>query len=169
MGDIMKEINIEDLNFNAFDLLKDWALVSAINKDKFNTMTISWGGFGSLFDTYVATIYIRPQRYTKQFIDNSEYFTLSFFDNKYKNDLTYLGRHSGLEENKVSKTNLNPIINENIVYFNEAKLVFICKKLFCEQMRKESFNNKEILNEMYPNKDYSYMYIAKIEKILVNE
>ncbi len=34
-----------------------------------NTMTASWGGLGVLWNKPMATIYVRPQRYTFQFLE----------------------------------------------------------------------------------------------------
>ena len=60
-----KKINASDINESVFDLIgKDWALVTSGNSDKFNTMTISWGGAGIMWGKPVAFTFIRPQRYT---------------------------------------------------------------------------------------------------------
>ena len=74
-----KEIPVSEMEFNPFDKIsKQWMLVTAGDKDSSNTMTASWGGVGIMWGKPVATVYIRPQRYTKEFIDKNEYFTLSF-------------------------------------------------------------------------------------------
>ena len=109
----MQEIFYKDLKFNPFTLVGDeWMLITAGNENKFNTMTASWGQMGALWGhgggDPVVTIYVRPQRYTKEFINNNKYFTLTFFNKEYKKDLAYLGSHSGRDENKVLKTNLHP-------------------------------------------------------------
>ena len=166
----MKEIKIEELTFNPFDLLKDWALVTSKNQDKFNSMTISWGGFGSLWNNYAATMYIRPQRYTKKLLDNNDYYTISFFDKEYKKELTYLGATSGNDDkNKMNNTKLTPVIEDKIVYYKEAKLVFICKKEYVNQLKKDGIIDQKIIDQNYQNNDYSYEYIGKIEKVLIKE
>ena len=75
--------------FTKFD--KDWALVTSGTKDDFNTMTISWGSMGTIWNRDVVTIYIRPDRYTWEYLNNNDYFTVAFFDEKYRKDLTILG------------------------------------------------------------------------------
>ena len=166
----MKEIKIEELTFNPFGLLKDWALVTSKNQDEFNSMTISWGGFGSLWNKYTATMYIRPQRYTKKLLDNNDYYTICFFDKKYKKELSYLGTISRNDDkNKMSNTKLTPVIEEEIVYYKEAKLVFICKKEYVNQLTKDGIINKKVIEQNYQNNDYSYEYIGKIKKILIKE
>lgn len=171
----MKKINIEELNINAYKAIaKDWMLVSAgTNKDNYNTMTASWGQIGSLWGhgggKPVATCYIRPQRYTKIFVDENEYFSLSFFDEEYKKDLGYLGSVSGKDEDKVSKTNLTPEFNDKAVYFKQAKLVLICRKLYKQDLKQECFIDTDVMNDSYPKRDFHTMYIGEIEEIYVND
>ena len=105
----MKEINAREIKQNAVSLIADdWALLTAGNKEKWNTMTVSWGGIGELWGKDVTFVFVRPQRYTKEFIDNSDYFTLSFFDDEYKDALKLCGRKSGRDIDKAQATGLTP-------------------------------------------------------------
>lgn len=62
-------IKVSDLAINPFTKLeKDWALLTAGEKDKLNTMTVSWGGLGVLWGKNTVTVYVRPQRYTLEFL-----------------------------------------------------------------------------------------------------
>ena len=66
----MTEITCEALNENAFQMIgKDWLLLTAKKDGKVNTMTASWGGVGVMWGKQVAFLFIRPQRYTKEFVD----------------------------------------------------------------------------------------------------
>ena len=136
-------------------------------------MTASWGHLGSLWGhgggKPTAVIYIRPQRYTKQFVENNEYFSLSFFEEEYKSDLSYLGSHSGKDEDKVSKTKLTPVFNDKAAYFNEANMVLICRKLYKQDIKEENFIDKSLIEDNYPLKDFHTMYIGLIEEVLVKE
>ena len=68
-----KEIKAEDLQFNPFTRIgSDWMLITAGDEKKFNTMTASWGGAGVFWGKNVVTCYIRPQRYTKEFVDAND-------------------------------------------------------------------------------------------------
>lgn len=166
----MSEIKISDLSFNAFDLLPNWALVSAGTKANYDAMTISWGGFGSLWNKYVATIYIRPQRYTKNLLDKEDYYTISFFDSKYKNDLIYLGRTSKNDTlDKMSNINITPIIKDNIITYPEATITFVCKKMYHSPLIKEGFTDTNLITENYSHNDFSIIYIGEIVKILKKE
>ena len=74
---------MENYNVNPFEKFnKEWALVTAGTKDKFNSMTISWGSMGTLWFKDIVTIYIRPDRYTFKFLEENDTFTVSFYDEK---------------------------------------------------------------------------------------
>lgn len=171
----MKKIDINELNINPYTrIANEWMLITAGTKlDKYNTMTASWGQLGSLWGhgggKPTAVIYIRPTRYTKQFVDNNDYFSLSFFDEEYKKDLSYLGTVSGKDEDKVSKTKLTLIENDKAVYFNQANLVLICKKLYKQELKEECFIDKNVMNDSYPLKDFHTMYVGEIVEVLVKD
>ena len=161
------EIAPNDIEKNAFTSIgKEWFLVTAKKDDKINTMTAAWGGFGVMWNKNVAYIVIRPQRYTKEFVDFSDYFSLAFFDKEFKDKLSYLGTVSGKDEDKISKSNLTTVYDNEIPYFEEANLVIFCKKLFATEYKEENFIDKDIMNKIYPSKDFHTLYIAEITKVL---
>lgn len=164
------EINPDELEKSPFKLIgKDWMLITAKKDDKVNTMTASWGGLGVMWGKDVAYIVVRPQRYTKEFIDNAENFSLTFFDDSFKKQLSYLGSVSGKNEDKISKSNLTIIDLNRIPYFEEGKMSIICKKLYAQEFKPECFIDTNLDEKWYPNKDYHTLYIAEIEKILIKE
>lgn len=167
----MKVISASEVKENPFDLLnKTWGLVTAGNEDKCNTMTVSWGGVGVFWNKPVATIYIRPQRYTKTFIDQEETFSISFLGDEYRETLTYCGRTSGADvEDKWAGANLTPTFDEGTPYVKEAKMVFVCKKLCEGDIEPEGILDPANDEANYPNKDYHRYYIAEITKVLVEE
>ena len=165
---IFKEIKSEELTGNPFTKLsKDWTLITAKKDNKVNTMTASWGGFGVMWNKNVAYIVIRPQRYTKEFVDSSDRFSLSFFDNSYKDKLSYLGTVSGRDEDKIAKANLTITSDNDTPYFYEADTVLICKKLLATDFKEDNFIDKSIIDKNYPKEDYHTLYIGEIEKVLV--
>ncbi|MBS5823149.1 MAG: flavin reductase [Clostridium argentinense] len=164
------EIKPEELNKSPFQLVgKDWMLVTAEKDTKVNTMTASWGGFGVMWGKNVAHIVLRPQRFTKEFVDNSDTFSLTFFDESFRKQLSYLGTVSGRDEDKLSKCNLTIDHLDNTPYFQEAKLVIICKKLYAQDFKPECFVTNDLDEKWYPEKDYHTLYIAEVEKILIKE
>lgn len=170
----MKKINFEELNINPYKAIaKDWMLITAGNSEAYNTMTASWGQIGSLWGHNggmpVTTIYVRPQRYTKKFVDENEYYSLCFFDESFRKDLGYLGSHSGKDEDKVSKTNMHPVFDSDAPYFKEASLVLICRKLYAQEIKEELFIDKTVIDEQYPSRDFHTMYIGEITEVLVKD
>lgn len=162
-----KEINIKDLDENFVKIVADeWMLVSAGDETKYNMMTASWGGFGEMWGKDVALTVIRPQRYTKEFIDNNDYFSLSFYgDNKKIHGVC--GKKSGRDVDKAKEANLTPCFDEKSVYFKEARLVFICKKIYCQKIEPECFIDKD--NLKWYDGDFHYSYVGEVEKVLIKE
>lgn len=144
-------------------------LVTAKKADKVNTMTASWGGLGVMWAKNVSFIVIRPQRFTKEFIDSSEQFSLSFLDGSFKKQLGYLGAVSGRDEDKIGKTELIVSYDNGVPYFDEAKTVIICKKLYAQEYKPECFIDTELDSKFYPDSDHHTLYISEIQKILVRE
>lgn len=163
---MFKEISAKEIDTNLIKAIsEEWMLVAAGDKDKFNMMTASWGFAGEMWGNDCMAAVIRPQRYTMEFINNSDYFTLSFYgDNKDIHKIC--GSKSGRDTDKVKLTGLTPVFSDNTVYFEEARLVIICKKQYVQQMKEECFTDKEPLR--WYNNDLHYMVIGKIEKVLKN-
>ncbi len=164
----MKKINIEELQFNPFTKIgKEWFLVGAKNKEnKFNAMTASWGSIGVLWSKNIVNVYVRPQRYTKEFIDSGEYFTLNFFDEKYKKELSLYGTKSGREMNKEEACGFHIEDVENSAHVKEANLVFVCKKIYETKINPELMIDPLIDEKCYPLQDYHTVYVAEIVEVL---
>ncbi|NLO08426.1 MAG: flavin reductase family protein [Clostridiales bacterium] len=162
-----KLISAEQFRKNPFQLIgKDWMLITAGNEEKVNTMTASWGGLGVMYGKNVAYVVIRPQRYTKEFVDREETFSLSFFDKEYRKTLNYLGTVSGRNEDKITKSGLTVVRYEDTPYFNEANHVLICKKLFKQPLSTEGLLEERLEKTWYRNGDHHTLYIAEITNIL---
>ena len=165
-----KEIAVEELNFNPFTKIgTEWMLITAGDEKKFNTMTASWGGVGIMWNKNVVTTYIRPQRYTKEFVDTNEYFTVSFYDKEYKKALNICGTRSGRDCDKAAEAGLTPYFIDGTTAFEEANMIFVCRKLYCDPMPGDNFLDKENDEKWYPDKDYHTMYISEIVKVLVKD
>lgn len=141
----------------------NWALLTAEHEGRANTMTVAWGAFGNIWWKPTAIMYIRPQRYTKEFADKSGKFTLTFFDDR-KREMGYLGSTSGRDEaDKIEKSGLHLAHVDGQPTFEEGKLVLLCKTLYHQPMRPEHFIEPAFAAQNYPDKDYSEIYIAEIE------
>lgn len=151
------------LEMNPFTKIgKDWALLTAGSKSKCNAMTVSWGGVGVIWNKNVVYVFVRDSRYTKEFMDKGEFFSLSFFDDKYHSALSYCGSHSGRDENKFEKAGLTPAVRHSIPYPDEANLVFLCKKMAAVPMGKETFVDTSIMKKFYGDEDMHTMYVGEI-------
>jgi flavin reductase (DIM6/NTAB) family NADH-FMN oxidoreductase RutF len=166
----MKEIHRSQLPLDPFALIGgDWMLLTAGTKDRgYNTMTCSWGHMGPVWASDTTIAYVRPQRYTKEFVDREDLYTLCFFDG-HKKELGYLGSRSGRDEDKVANVGFTPVFGEGYTYFAEAKLVIVCRKLYQAPLKEEYFLDRETLEKNYPDRDFHDLYVGRIEKILVSE
>lgn len=171
----MKEIDVKELQMNPMTLIaKEWMLITAGNEERgYNTMTASWSHLGSIWGhgggMPTSTIFIRPQRFTKEFVDREEFYTLSFFPEGYKQQLAYLGSHSGRDEDKVARVGLTPVFEGDCTYFKEASMVMVCRKLYRAPILEEGFVDKSVVEDCYPEKDFHDMYIGEIVKVLIAE
>ncbi|MBO5198198.1 MAG: flavin reductase [Lachnospiraceae bacterium] len=164
-----REISPEELQGNPFTLIgSDWMLITAGDESGCNTMTASWGGLGVLWNKNVATVYIRPQRYTKEFVDKSERFTLTFFPEAYREALKICGTLSGRDLDKIKKAGLTPYYLDGTTAFEEAGMILVCRKLYQSRLQEENFHDKSCCEKNYPQKDYHDVYIAEIEKVLIS-
>lgn len=166
----MKITDIRAIKESATVLFDEkWALITAGNKESFNTMTASWGGLGELWNKDVCFIFIRPQRYTYEFTEREEYFTVSFLPEEYKKALTFCGRNSGRDCDKVKEAGLTPVEFEESMGFEESEITVLCRKLYHQDINPEDLADKSIDSTCYPDKDYHRMYIGEIVKVFIKE
>ena len=171
----MKEIPVSNLTMNPMTLIaKQWMLVTAGDEaGGYNTMTASWGHLGSIWGHNgglpTSVIYVRPQRYTKEFLDREPLYTLCFFPERCKKALGYLGTHSGRDGDKIAAAGLTPVFGEGYTYFAEASLTLVCRKLYRAPLLEDGFLDKKIVEDCYPQKDFHDLYIGEIVKVLVSE
>jgi flavin reductase (DIM6/NTAB) family NADH-FMN oxidoreductase RutF len=164
----MREINIRELKENAVGLIADeWMLVGAGNEGGFNMMTASWGGLGEMWNKDVAVTVVRPQRYTYQFLEQNDLFSLSFFGDD-KAVHAVCGSKSGRDINKAAATGLTPCFEHGTVTFEQARLTLICRKIYVSDVKPECFIDRSLLN-CYKDNDYHRAYVGEIIKVLVKE
>ncbi|MBQ6848322.1 MAG: flavin reductase [Clostridia bacterium] len=163
---MFKEINPKEISDNLIKAIaEEWMLISAGDKDGYNMMTASWGFMGEMWGADSVVAMVRPQRYTMKFINDNDYFTLSFYgDNKAVHKVC--GSQSGRDVNKTELTGLTPIFCDNSVYFKEARMVLVCKKQYVDVLKEECFTDTAPLEKWY-NKDLHHIIIGKIEKVLI--
>lgn len=171
----MKKADITSLaREDAFHLIgKEWMLVTAGTPEHFNTMTASWGGIGWLWNKPVAFVFIRPERYTHQFIEANERMTLSFLGAEHRDILNFCGSKSGRDYDKVKETGLLPVETEHgCVGFQQARLTLECRKLYKGNFKAEEFLDKDALERWYDDKPGGSLhdvYIVEIENVYTAE
>jgi flavin reductase (DIM6/NTAB) family NADH-FMN oxidoreductase RutF len=168
MKEALDVIETTDIRDNTFQLIdKEWMLVTAGPLVDFNTMTASWGGFGSLWGRHVVFTFIRPERYTYQFMEQAENFTLTFFAPQYHDALMFCGTHSGRDVDKMEATGLTPVAGPaDTVYFAEARLVLFCRKIYAQDLEGACFTVPEIDEAIYSNAAYHRLYIGDVTRCL---
>ena len=161
----MREIKVTEIKENAVKLIgKDWMLITSGDEKSYNTMTASWGGLGQLWNKDVCFIFVRPQRYTYEFLEKNNLFTLSFYPEDYRKALTFCGTKSGRDYDKAKETGLTPLFKDGTTTFDEAKLTLVCKKIAFQDMSPEGFIDESI-KDNYAQNDYHRIYVGEILKV----
>ena len=166
---MLHPVDPKTLNGNVFSLIGDqWMLITAGTAERCNPMTASWGGLGVLWGAPVATCYIRPQRYTREFLDREEYFTLSFLGEEYRRELALCGAKSGRDIDKIKECNFTVKRADSCgaPYIEQAELVLVCRKRFVQPMDPVNIP-EEYRERWYPQKDYHIQYIGEIVETLI--
>lgn len=159
----------EQAQLNPFSTLKnEWGLLTAGNYEDFNMMTIAWGYFGIMWNKPVFGAVVRPNRFTYEFMERNKSFTVSFFPPQFRAELEFCGTKSGRDVNKVFETSFEPVDDDGSVYFAQADIVFVCKKLCFQDFDPKNFMDPEIIKH-YPEKQFHRLYIGEIEKALEKE
>lgn len=165
---LFNKISAEEFSAKPADLIgNNWMIVAAGTREKFNMMTANWGALGVMWHKPVAIIVVRPQRYTKEFIDAGERFSLSFPPPEFKAATAKIGKVSGRDTDKVALSGLMPIFDEaGTPFFEQAHTVIFCRKLYAQPMAEQFFIDREPVEKWYPQCDFHTLYVAEIEKIL---
>ena len=161
-----RSVPYDSLSLNPFTKIgKEWALLTAGDSSGFNMMTVSWGNMGVMWNKNIVTVFVRPQRYTKEFIDRSDKFTLSFYEEDLRPALSLCGSKSGRDLDKAKAAGLTPAFENGTTYFEEAKLVLECRKIYTDKIHPQGFLAEEIAAS-YPEKDYHIVYMGEILRVL---
>ena len=166
---MFKHVDVTTLPDNFIRAIsEEWMLIAAGDEKAYNMMTASWGFVGQMWGKRCAVAAIRPSRYTKQFVDNSDVFTLSFYGDDAKKTIhAVCGKQSGRDIDKAAACGLTPVFSDGGVYFDKARLVLVCKKLYTSKMEPEKIIDKSI--EKWYDNDYHVFYIGEITACYVNE
>ena len=159
----------EEIIINPFtNFHLDWALVTAGDINHHNSMTISWGEMGTLWNKQVVTVYIKPCRYTYKFMEDNNFFVVSFFEEIYRPALNVMGSRSGRDINKDKESGLTPIEHGWVTIYKEARLTLICKKIYRQNLNIKNIP-EEAIDHYYQKEKPHRMYIGEVVEIIKNE
>lgn len=176
MSDIMEKLGFKeeptdklyDMQFNPFKKIdKEWFLVTAGNDNGWNTMTASWGFAGIIWGKPAFITVIRPQRYTKEFLDKAETFSICFFKESERKAMAFCGANSGRDCDKAEKTGLKPVFTDDTTAFEQADMVLVCEKAYVQEFNEGCFVDKALAQANYAAGDYHTEYIGIIKKVYV--
>lgn len=162
----MKKIDPKELDRNVIEMIgQQWMLITAGQQSQFNTMTASWGMLGFLWNKPVATVFVRPERYTFEFMEEYDTFTLSFMGQEYRHALKVCGSQSGRDTDKISDAGLKPITTEQgNIYFEGAEIVVECRTMYTDFLKEDQFTDNSPLMKWYGEHEGGLhkMYIAEV-------
>lgn len=167
-----KQVDVKDLRVSPFSILgDDWMLLTAgsFKEKSFNTMTVAWGGLGTMWAKPLVMVVVRPTRHTYEFMEQHDTFTLTAFPETLKDKLTYLGSHSGRDSDKIAEVQLTPEASSSVEApaFKEADLVLECKKSYFSDFMPENFIADYIAGQY--NEDYHRMYFGEVVAVSATE
>lgn len=166
---VFQPVKFEDIETGPYRFgNSNWMLITSVKDGKVNTMTASWGGLGYIWDKHCVFIFVRESRYTKECLDESGVFSLSFLDQEnFHREMKYLGSVSGRNEDKISGARLHVGFDENAPYIDEAGDVLLCRVMYHQPFEETGFVFPQTVQQFYQEGDYHTMYVAEIVKIMI--
>jgi flavin reductase (DIM6/NTAB) family NADH-FMN oxidoreductase RutF len=164
---MFKKINAYEIEGNSIKLFKsDCPIVVFGNLDKHNGLTVAWGTLGCLWSKEIATVYVKPTRYSFDFANSCEYFTIMWFDELKDEVNKVFGFKSGRDVNKEQLCNLTPLELDGAVAYKEASLIIVCKKIYQNPINKDNILSEEVLNKpLYQDGLFHYEYFGEIVSV----
>lgn len=161
------EVRLSQLKFNPFELIRNHGmLITAGDQNLANTMMSNWGLMGVAMNRNVVEILVHPKRYTVEFLDKQTHFTISLFEKEYRDTMIFFGTHSGRHMDKYIESGFHLDFHEGIPYIRESRFVMICRKIYVDQLKFDSYTDTSFTEENVAEKDYRLRYVAEIEHVL---
>ncbi len=159
------EIPVKELQLASFGAWEPgWFLLTAGENRPggYNSMTVSWGALGVLWGRPLAIVFVRPQRYTREFMERSDTFSLCAFGEEYRDTLNRLGSVSGRKTRKMAESGLTAIALTQVACpgWDEAKLILECRKSYFSDLDPAHFL-ADFIAPNY-NGDFHRMYFGEV-------
>lgn len=162
------DIAIEEFRYDPAQLRDHWLALAAGDyaAGQYNAMTISWGSYGQIWNKMFFQVFVRPTRYTFEFMERFDTFTLNGFSPEYKRALSIIGSKSGRDGDKIGEAGLHAEASLGVAApcFAEANLVIECRKMFWQDLDNSHFLDATIEGS-YPKKDYHRVYFGEILRV----
>ncbi len=153
---------------NPFEMIgKEWMLIAAGDRTGCNAMTAAWGALGEIWNKPVSFLFVRPQRYTYQLLERCGGYSLCFFGEENRPMMQYMGTASGRSEDKIAGAGLTLAFEDGAPYFEQARLVLICRKLYRQDLEEGCFVDRQTLDQSYPLRDFHRMYVGEVTRVLL--
>ena len=158
-------IDIKDLVLPSLSTWNNgWFLLAAgdFEAGKHNCMTVAWGSFGTIWERPIATVAVRPTRYTYEFMEAADDFTLTQFGEEHRGIISDLGTRSGRDMDKINDSGLTPIAASKVASpaYDEAELIVECRKIYTQDLDPARFG-ADYIEPMY-NNDYHRIYWGEV-------
>ena len=161
-----KTIRAEDMKGNLIKRIRDqWMLIGAGTEGRANSMIGSWGFMGEMWGKDVAACVVRPQRFTYEFMETNNTYSLSFYSQDYRKVLNNFGTQSGRDINKVEGGPLTPAYKHGALYYEEAELILFCRKLYHHDYKADEFIDKSLIESCYKQGDFHRVYYGEIIEV----
>lgn len=152
----------------------EWMLVAAGSPEEGTAaMTVNWGAMGYLWHKDFVMVVLRKSRNTLPYVERNGCFSLGLFTPEFREQLTYCGRVSGRDEDKIAHCGFTTAYEEGVPYFTEADTVLICRTMYTCDIEEAKFLNRDIYerwyNEGVHTGDMHRMFLASIETVLRKE
>ena len=165
---VFQPVNPEDIENSAYRFVGEKIIISSIKDGKVNAVAAGWGGVGYVWNKRVTFIFVRKSRYTAECIDESGEYSISFMDqDQYRGALKYLSMVSGRDEDKIAGSRLTVNYDDGIPFIDEAREVITCKVIYKQGLDQDCFVDKNIIDELYKDGDYHFVYAGEVKKILL--
>ncbi len=163
-----QDMSVDYFECNPFNTIgQDWFAITTGMGDKVNAMTAGWGGMGVMWGKNVFFLVVRKSRYTHEIMDATEKLSVNFFPDKQgRMFLKYIGSVSGRDEDKIKSSHTHIDYDGDVPYIDEAKIVFICRKMAKFPMDTEGFLDDDIAEKWYKDGDEHDLYVVEVEKFM---
>ena len=170
MGELVPTNKFKGMHFlKEFTTPNMPCILSAGDKNSYNSMVIGWGLIGAAWQKPLFIVYVKPDRYTYQFMEKTTFFTVNFIrKDLYKKFVPY-GNKSGRDINKEEASGVHiQFLDDGGITFEEAEEVYVCKMMARAHLKKEEMSPEII--EFYEkasvafkqNKEPHGIYIGEI-------